>query len=248
MREITINQNDAGQRLDKFLTKYLVNMPQSMLYKSLRKNCVRVNGKHIKDGKYMLQNGDVLKLFFKDEFYESKSSFKAGNSDIDVVYEDENIILINKESGVVVHSDDKGTKDTLLERMQSYLYKKGEYNPENEHSFSPSFCNRLDRNTSGIIIGAKNSAALRIINEKIRSREIKKIYLCIVEGHLKKAVTLPHILHAVTKKLRFQIIMKKIQRKSAQNIMLLPKKKTLHLWKSSLKQDAHTKSEHSFRT
>ena len=98
MREITINQNDAGQRLDKFLTKYLVNMPQSMLYKSLRKNCVRVNGKHIKDGKYMLQNGDVLKLFFKDEFYESKSSFKAGNSDIDVVYEDENIILINKET------------------------------------------------------------------------------------------------------------------------------------------------------
>ena len=227
MREITINQNDAGQRLDKFLTKYLVNMPQSMLYKSLRKNCVRVNGKHIKDGKYMLQNGDVLKLFFKDEFYESKSSFKAGNSDIDVVYEDENIILINKESGVVVHSDDKGTKDTLLERMQSYLYKKGEYNPENEHSFSPSFCNRLDRNTSGIIIGAKNAAALRIINEK--------------------ADTLPHILHAVTKKLRFQIIMKKIQRKSAQNIMLLPKKKTLHLLKSSLKQDAHTKSEHSFR-
>ena len=172
MREITINQNDAGQRLDKFLTKYLVNMPQSMLYKSLRKNCVRVNGKHIKDGKYMLQNGDVLKLFFKDEFYENKSSFKAGNSDIDVVYEDENIILINKESGVVVHSDDKGTKDTLLERMQSYLYKKG---------------NRLDRNTSGIIIGAKNAAALRIINEKIRSREIKKIYLCIVEGHLKKS-------------------------------------------------------------
>lgn len=248
MREITINQNDAGQRLDKFLTKYLVNMPQSMLYKSLRKNCVRVNGKHIKDGKYMLQNGDVLKLFFKDEFYESKSSFKAGNSDIDVVYEDENIILINKESGVVVHSDDKGTKDTLLERMQSYLYKKGEYNPENEHSFSPSFCNRLDRNTSGIIIGAKNSAALRIINEKIRSREIKKIYLCIVEGHLKKSGHLTAYLTRGDKKLRFQIIMKKIQKKSAQNIMLLPKKKTLHLWKSSLKQDAHTKSEHSFRT
>ena len=135
MREITINQNDAGQRLDKFLTKYLVNMPQSMLYKSLRKNCVRVNGKHIKDGKYMLQNGDVLKLFFKDEFYESKSSFKAGNSDIDVVYEDENIILINKESGVVVHSDDKGTKDTLLERMQSYLYKKANTIPKTNTVF-----------------------------------------------------------------------------------------------------------------
>ena len=225
MREITINQNDAGQRLDKFLTKYLVNMPQSMLYKSLRKNCVRVNGKHIKDGKYMLQNGDVLKLFFKDEFYENKSSFKAGNSDIDVVYEDENIILINKESGVVVHSDDKGTKDTLLERMQSYLYKKGEYNPENEHSFSPSFCNRLDRNTSGIIIGAKNAAALRIINEKIRSREIKKDIPLHCRRSSKKSGHLTSYLTRGDKKLRFPIIMKKIQRKSAQNIMLLPKKR-----------------------
>lgn len=76
MREITINQNDAGQRLDKFLTKYLVNMPQSMLYKSLRKNCVRVNGKHIKDGKYMLQNGDVLKLFLKTNFTKANQALK----------------------------------------------------------------------------------------------------------------------------------------------------------------------------
>jgi len=184
MREIIINENDAMQRLDKFLTKYLVNMPQSMLYKSLRKNCVRVNGKHVKDGKYILREGDVLKLFFKDEFFALDSTFSAGNSDIDIVYEDENIILINKESGMVVHSDDRGTQDTLLARMQSYLYKKGEYNPESEHSFSPAFCNRLDRNTSGIIIGAKNASALRIINEKIRTREIKKLYLCIVEGQL----------------------------------------------------------------
>lgn len=187
MKEITINENDAGQRLDKFLTKYLVNMPQSMLYKSLRKNCVRVNGKHIKDGKYMLRTGDELKLFFKDEFFAAVDDFHVGNTDIDIVYEDENLILINKASGIVVHSDDKGTADTLLSRMQSYLYKKGEYNPENEHSFSPAFCNRLDRNTSGIIIGAKNAAALRIINEKIRSREIKKLYLCVVEGHTEKS-------------------------------------------------------------
>lgn len=185
MKEIIINENDAGQRLDKFLTKYLTGMPQSMLYKSLRKNCVRVNGKHVKDGKYMLCEGDMLKLFFKDEFFANENTFSAGNSEIDVVYEDENIILINKESGMVVHADDKGTEDTLLARMKSYLYKKGEYNPENEHSFSPAFCNRLDRNTSGIIIGAKNASALRIINEKIRTREIKKLYLCIVEGEMK---------------------------------------------------------------
>ncbi len=187
MREIVINENDANQRIDKFLTKYLVNLPQSMLYKSLRKNCVRVNGKHVKEGKYMLKSGDVLALYFRDEFFSPHGGFKAGNSGIDIVYEDENIILINKESGMVVHSDDNGTTDTLLSRMQSYLYKKGEYNPNSEHSFSPAFCNRLDRNTSGIIIGAKNAAALRIINEKIRSREIKKTYLCIAEGKMDKS-------------------------------------------------------------
>lgn len=187
MKEIIINENDANQRLDKFLTKYLVNIPQGMLYKSLRKNCVKINGKHIKDGKYMLKSGDELKLFFKDEFFASEPVFNAGNSEINIVYEDENIILINKPSGIVVHSDDKGTRDTLLDRMKSYLYKKGEYSPENEHSFSPAFCNRLDRNTSGIIIGAKNATALRIMNEKIRNREIRKIYLCIVEGNLPKS-------------------------------------------------------------
>lgn len=184
MREVIINENDANQRLDKFLTKYLVNMPQNMLYKSLRKECVRVNGKHVKDGKYMLKNGDILKLFVKDEFFADTPSFNVGRFDIDVIYEDENIILINKPSGLVVHSDDKGTSDTLLDRMKSYLYKKGEYNPCNEHSFSPSLCNRIDRNTSGIIIGAKNATSLRIINEKLRTREICKLYLCIVDGTL----------------------------------------------------------------
>lgn len=187
MREVTINENDSGQRLDKFLTKYLTDIPQSMLYKSLRKNCVRVNGKHVRDGRYMLRAGDELKLYMSDEFFLPKNGFEAGNSDIDVVYEDENIILINKPRGIVVHSDDKGTADTLLLRMQSYLYKKGEYSPEDEHSFSPAFANRLDRNTSGIIIGAKNASALRIINEKIKKREIKKLYLCIAEGRVEKS-------------------------------------------------------------
>ena len=135
MREITINQNDAGQRLDKFLTKYLVNMPQSMLNKSLRKNCVRVNGKLIKDGKYMLQDGDVLKLFFKDEFYESKSSFKAGNSDIDVVYEDENIILINKESGVYSILTIKAQRIHCLKECRVICTKKANTIPKTNTVF-----------------------------------------------------------------------------------------------------------------
>lgn len=200
MREIQINSNDSGQRLDKFLTKYMNNIPQSMLYKGLRKNCVRVNGKHIKDGKYMLRDGDILSLYFKDEFFSAQKQFISGRNDIDVVYEDENILLINKPRGLVVHSDDRGSTDTLLARMQSYLYEKGEYTPENEHSFAPAFANRLDRNTSGIIIGVKNAPALRIINEKIRSREIKKYYLCIVEGHMEKSGTLSAFLTRGEKK------------------------------------------------
>lgn len=189
MKQIVINKNDAEQRLDKFLTKYLVNLPQSMLYKSLRKNCVRVNGRHVKDGAYILQENDVLSLYMRDEFF-PVTTFNAGSSDIDAVYEDENIILINKPRGIVVHSDDKGTQDTLLLRMQSYLYKKGEYDPSAEQSFAPAFSNRLDRNTSGLIIGAKNAAALRIINEKIRNREIKKLYLCVAEGEMHGSDTL----------------------------------------------------------
>lgn len=172
------------QRLDKFLTKYMNSIPQSMLYKGLRKKCVRVNGKHVKDGKYILRDGDVLSLYFNDEFFVKEKQFKNGSRDIDIVYEDKNILLINKPRGIVVHADDKGTHDTLLSRMQSYLHAKGEYNPETEHSFSPAFANRLDRNTSGIIIGVKNAPALRIINEKIREREIKKFYMCIAEGHM----------------------------------------------------------------
>lgn len=190
MREVTVNKNDASQRLDKFITKYMPRLPQSMLYKGLRKNCVRVNGKHIKDGRYMISEGDVLSLYFADEFFDTEVGFTAGRSDIDVVYEDENIILINKPSGVVVHADDNGTSDTLLSRMQSYLYIKGEYSPDSEHSFSPAFCNRLDRNTSGIIIGAKNADALRVLNEKIKTREIKKYYLAVAEGKMDKSGTL----------------------------------------------------------
>lgn len=185
MRTITINANDADTRLDKFLTKYM-NIPSGALYKGLRKNCVRINNRHVKNGDYRLCENDVLTLYFKDEFFKNETEFIPIQSKLDIVYEDENILLINKEEGTVVHADDRGTQNTLIERIKSYLYEKGEYNPKTEHSFSPALCNRLDRNTGGIIIAAKNAAALRIINEKIKNREIKKFYLCIVEGHPKK--------------------------------------------------------------
>lgn len=160
-------------------------LPQSMLYKGLRKDCVKINGKHEKDAARKLIEGDILKLYFKDEFFEvpnPDTAFLSIIPDIDIVYEDENIILVDKKPGVLVHSDDNGECNTLIEHIKGYLYKKGEFNPEKEHSFVPALCNRIDRNTGGIVIAAKNSEALRILNQKIKDRELKKEYLCIVKG------------------------------------------------------------------
>jgi len=189
MKEITINKNDAGQRLDKFLTKLLPSMPQSMLYKSLRKKCVRVNGKHVTDGSKKLNNGDVLALYLKDEFFEKpteETAFLHITPNINILYEDENIMLVDKRPGMLVHADDTGDTNTLIAHIQAYLYQKGEYNPHDEQTFAPSLCNRIDRNTGGIVIAAKNAQTLRIMNQKIKDREMKKKYLCIVCGILRE--------------------------------------------------------------
>ncbi len=184
MRTVTINRNDAGQRLDKLLVKLMPSLPKGLLYKSIRKNCVRVNGKHVKDGAYMLNIGDTLELYFKEEFFESKKTAVPSNfGELDIVYEDENIIVVNKPAGLVVHADE-GSGDTLIDRIKGYLYKKGEYNPKAENSFAPALCSRLDRNTSGLITAAKNAPALRELNERIRNHEIRKFYRCIAEGEI----------------------------------------------------------------
>lgn len=189
MKEIIVKKNDSGQRLDKFLNKYMPNLPNSMLYKGLRKDCVRLNGKHIKDGSVKLCEGDVLKLYFKDEFFEKKpgrDSFKEIKMEPDIVYEDDNIILVNKPQGICVHEDENGTGVTLIDSVKAYLWRNGVYNPDEEQSFVPALCNRIDRNTQGIVIIAKNAEALRIMNEKIKNREVEKYYICVVEGIMKK--------------------------------------------------------------
>lgn len=200
MQEVIINKNDAGQRLDKFITKFMPKLPKSMLYKGLRKNCVRINGKRAKDGSVFLNDGDILKLYFSDEFFEAKKGFSPIPHKLDIVYEDKNLIIVNKPSGVVVHDDDKHTEHTLIREIQSYLFDKGDYRPDSEKSFAPSLCNRLDRNTAGLIITAKNAESLRIINEKIRDREIRKFYTCVCEGHMKKSGTLSAYLTRMDKK------------------------------------------------
>lgn len=185
MRELTINKNDAGQRLDKFLSKRFKSMPKPLMYKYIRTKYIKVNGKKCEIST-RLNEGDVLTLYIKDEFFDEPEydvyDFMKAPDRLDVVYEDENIILMNKPAGLLCHPDETYHFDSLLARFQHYMYKKGEYDPKDENSFAPALANRIDRNTGGIVIGAKNAEALRVLNQKIKDRELKKLYLCAVHG------------------------------------------------------------------
>lgn len=185
MREVIVNKNDSGQRLDKFLKKFMPKLPSSMMYKGIRKNAVRINGRHAKKADVFLNEGDELKIYFAEEFFSDEKEIKKAVKP-NVCYEDENILIVNKPVGIPVHGDDRKTEETLISQIWYYLYEKGEYKPNEEKSFSPALCNRIDRNTSGLVIAAKNAEALRFINEKIKLREIKKYYLCIAEGILEE--------------------------------------------------------------
>lgn len=184
MRKVTIGKNDASQRLDKFLFKYFNSIPASVIYKGIRKKRIKVNGKRAEQN-YMLCVGDVLELYINDEFFDDapkENDFISLKPDLNIVYEDDNILLVDKRPGILCHEDDTESKNTLINNIKAYLYEKKEYNPENENSFAPALCNRIDRNTGGIVIAAKNAMTLRIMNEKIKNREIDKFYLCLVKG------------------------------------------------------------------
>ena len=187
MREIKIAKNDAGQRLDKFLTKAL-DLPVGLLYKSIRTKKIKVNRKRAENNTVLME-GDTIQCFLAEEFFgkldEAEGvtlSLDRIQPKLDIVYEDENILLLNKRPGVSVHEDEDSKVNTLIAHVQAYLYQKGEYNPKDEQSFAPALCNRIDRNTGGIVIAAKTAEALRVMNEKIRLREIDKLYLAAVHG------------------------------------------------------------------
>ncbi len=188
MRQIIINSNDAGQRLDKFLTKAFGNLPKSLMYKAIRTKKIKIN-RGRGDIAYKLCEGDVLDIYLNDDVLmpaKARYEFSSAPDKVDVVYEDENILLLNKPEGLAVHPDSGEYKDTLIWRVQHYLFNKGEYDPKSENSFKPALANRIDRNTCGIVIAAKNAEALRVLNEKIKAREIDKFYLCVVHGRMKK--------------------------------------------------------------
>ena len=185
MREFTIGPNDAGQRLDRWLAKTLPLLPAPLAQKYIRIKRVKCNGKGAKRDTRLVQ-GDVLQLYINDEFFDTPTPENAFLSvfkpQLDIVYEDENLLLVNKRPGLVVHPDEQEKVNTLLTHIQAYLYQKKEWNPRQENAFAPALCNRIDRNTGGIVIAAKNAETLRVMNQKIRDREVEKSYLCIILG------------------------------------------------------------------
>ena len=185
MRILTVKKNDAGQRLDKFLSKAVKGLPASMMYKLIRTKKIKVNRKRTEQN-YILCEGDEIQLFIKEEFFDSPEKdtdalFKILPK-LNILYEDENIMLLNKRPGVLVHEDDSAGDNTLVMHLKAYLAQKGEYDPKSEQSFAPALCNRIDRNTGGIVIAAKNAESLRVMNEKIKNNMLTKTYVCLVHG------------------------------------------------------------------
>lgn len=194
MKSFVIGKNDAGQRVNKFIEKAVPDLPRSLMHKYLRLKRIKLNRKRCNPEDKLVE-GDVLELWINDEFFSDNSSqemqFLKAPAELNIVYEDENILLVDKHAGLVVHEDESGVSDTLINRILHYLYEKGEYQPQLENSFVPALCNRIDRNTSGIVIAAKNAESLRILNQKVKDRELQKLYLCIIHGEISpKADTL----------------------------------------------------------
>lgn len=186
MTEITVSKNDAGQRADRFLTKAYPNLSLPLICKLMRKKRIKLNGARTEPN-VKLSEGDVFRFYLSDELLDTggrqkQTDFREVPTQLDIVYEDENILLCDKPVGMVVHEDDDNSSDTLIDRIKSYLWSKGEYDPNSERSFVPALCNRIDRNTGGIVIAAKNAESLRVLNQKIRDRELVKLYLCLVQG------------------------------------------------------------------
>lgn len=212
MKEVKIGRNDSGQRVDRFLRKYLSKAPRSFIYKMLRKKNIELNNKRAKPDQ-ILKEGDKIQLFLADEtiekFIEEKEIIKSP-IELDIVYEDENILLINKPKGILSHGANTGVNN-IVDSMIGYLTNKGDYNPQKEKTFTPAICNRLDRNTSGIIIGAKNYTTLKDINEATRRGNIKKYYKTMVVGNINKEIKLKNYLIKDKSDNKVTIVDKKIK-------------------------------------
>ena len=186
VKELKIGRNDAGQRVDRFLAKAVPLLPASLAQKYLRLKRIKRNGQRVERDTRLCE-GDTLQLYINDEFFDTPSADNAYLTvtvpQLNIVYEDENILLVDKAAGIPVHPHDGAALGkTLIDHIQAYLYQKKEWRPREENAFTPALCNRIDRNTGGIVIAAKTAEALRVMNQKIKDRELDKRYLAIVEG------------------------------------------------------------------
>ena len=190
MREYIIKENDAGQRLDRFLKKVLPQLTQSLLQKSIRQNKIKVNRKKPKSEQH-LTAGDLVQLYLPDSFLSppppkdtSRAFLELHHPPLSIVYEDEHLLIVDKPSGLPVQPDKQESVHTLINYIKAYLYETKAWDPGAEHAFAPALCHRIDRNTAGLVIAAKTAEALRIMNQKIRDREIEKEYLCVIYGQI----------------------------------------------------------------
>lgn len=184
MKQIEISDNDSGQRLDKYLLKYFNKATKSFIYKMLRKKRIKLNGGKA-EGNEMLSDGDTIQMYLSEETMESfmeEKSVSDVKRTFDIVYEDENILVVNKPAGLLSHAEKKDDSNTLIDQILSYLNENGEYVPQKDSTFTPALCNRLDRNTSGIVIAGKNSDAVRQLNAAIKDKKIRKYYKTLVCG------------------------------------------------------------------
>ncbi len=212
MKEIIITKNEANQRIDRFFKKFFPKASTGFIYKMLRKKRIKLNNKRAKP-KMRLEEGDKLQLYIAEKTINKfKKDITIDNKyeDIKVLYEDDNIVLIQKDIGVLCHPAQHNKTNTLSDQLLYYLYKKEEYDPKNEKTFKPSLCNRLDRNTGGIIIGAKNYNSLKVINEAIRKRQIEKYYKCLVKGRINDDFELKGFLVKNEKENKVKVLNKKV--------------------------------------
>ena len=189
MKQIAITEQEQNQRLDKFLLKYFNKAPKSFIYKMLRKKRIKYNGKK-GEGNEILKKGDCLQLYLLEEtiesFMEQKAVYRVQRQ-FHIVYEDDDLLVVNKPAGLIVHPQKSDDKNTLIDQILYYLYEKGEYIPAKNSTFTPAICNRLDRNTSGIVIAGKNLKAVQAVNDAIAQRKVNKYYIALVKGNITKS-------------------------------------------------------------
>lgn len=187
VKEFLIQENDANQRVDKFVLKTMKTMPKSLLYKYIRNKKIKVNHKRCEISQRLVV-GDTMQCYIAEEFYEIEKNmnFLQVSDALHVLYEDAALLIVDKPKGLLAHSDTSDVQDNLADRILHYLYNKKEYDPSLAQSFTPALCHRIDRNTRGIVIAAKTAEALREMNAHIKQHDVHKFYICMVEGTLQK--------------------------------------------------------------